>query len=103
MRRGTTATNIFKLPFHMELSDISAVYVTYSQDSKVVVEKALDDISISTDDNIMLTVSLTQEDTLKFSSEKVKIQIRLKTIAGTAMASNIITTYVDEILKEGVI
>lgn len=103
MYRGTTATNTFTLPFYMEIADLSAVYVSYSQNGKVVVEKALNDLSISTKENLIITVSLTQEDTLKFSEGKVKIQIRLKTTTGAAMASDVITTYANEILKDGVI
>lgn len=103
MIRGTTPTNTFILPFYMEVADISALYVTYSQNGIVIVDKSLNDVTISVKDNLIVTLKLTQEDTLKLSEGKVKIQIRLKTSDGVAMASNIVNTYASEVLKDGVI
>ena len=103
MIRGTTPTNAFILPFYMEVADISALYVTYSQNGIVIVDKSLNDVTISVKDNLIVTLKLNQEDTLKLSEGKVKIQIRLKTSDGVAMASNIINTYASEVLKDGVI
>ena len=98
MVRGTTPENIFKLPFILD--DVKSLYVTYSQGDTVVLDKAIDDVII---DGNTITVRLTQEDTLKFSNAQVNIQIRFKTNQGKAMASNIISTYVNNVLKDGVI
>ena len=98
MVRGTTPENIFKLPFILD--DVKSLYVTYSQGNTVVLDKAIDDVII---DGNTITVKLTQEDTLKFSNAQVNIQIRFKTNQGKAMASNIISTYVNNVLKDGVI
>lgn len=98
MVRGTTPENIFKLPFILD--DVKSLYVTYSQGDTVVLDKAIDDVII---DGNTITVRLTQEDTLKFSNAQVNIQIRFKTNQEKAMASNIISTYVNNVLKDGVI
>lgn len=99
MIRGTTPTLQFKLPF--ETSLLSAVYITFAQNEKAVIEKELHDC---TAEGRTLTLRLTQEDTLKLvHSANVAIQLRAKTNAGEALASNIITTSVYKILKDGVI
>ena len=103
MVRGTTPTNTFKLPFYMEIADISEIYVSYSQNGKIKIEKSIGDLIIKYEENLVIVCVLTQEDTLKLSEGKVKIQIRLKTSDGVAMASNIINTYASEVLKDGVI
>lgn len=87
----------------MEISDISALYITYSQGEKVIVDKSIQDITISAEKTLIVSLKLTQEDTLKFIKGNVEIQIRLKTKGGEALASKPINTYVDKILKDGVI
>jgi hypothetical protein len=99
MIRGTTPTLSFKLPF--EISLLEVLYISMSQNGNVVIEKEISDCSI---DGNTLAIKLTQEDTLKFLyGSNVKIQIRAKTKEGEAIASNIITTSVENILKNGVI
>ena len=52
----------------------------------------------------VVTVQLTQEDTLAFQNKgAVQIQIRLRTAAGDALASDIIKVDVGRVLKDGVI
>ena len=50
-------------------------------------------------------VRLSQEDTLRFpaSGGPIRIQLRLRTTAGTALKSGVLTAAPDELLKEGVI
>ena len=100
MTRGTTPTH--KLNVNVNL--ISAkVYVTYKQRGSVIVERSNED----TDDTLIIdeksiTLTLTQEETLKFyANEKVEIQIRAVFEDGEAIASNIVSLYTDKILKEG--
>lgn len=105
MIRGTTPQLIFNLPF--DVSIIKTVWVTFSQ-----FEKEL--FTVETDDVIMsgktITVDLTQEQTLMLEPEtlvkknnNVEIQLRILTTGGDAIASNIMRTSADRILKEGVI
>lgn len=102
MYRGTTPTNIFNVD--VDLTEATEIYITYAQRGKpvpaTVLEKSRSDLTVT---DTQLTVKLTQEDTLKFVSGEVSIQIRAKFSDGTAIASNIIKTTADIILKEGAI
>ena len=51
----------------------------------------------------MISVPLSQEDTLDFSTGAIAVQIRATTHSGLAVASAIKNVNVSEILKEGVI
>ena len=98
MRRGTTPTNTFTVD--TDLTTAVAVFVTYRQGGQVLVEKSIDDLTIT---STAVEVTLTQEDTLAFAQGTVQMQIRAKFGDGAAIASNIIVAPVDQILKDGVI
>ena len=98
MIRGTTPTNIFNVDADMRTA--SAIYITYDQDGTTIFEKELGDITV---EEKKLTVTLTQEETLKLKPMKTRIQIRAKFPDGAAIASNIIETTASAILKDGVI
>lgn len=99
MYRGTTPTLRFKLPF--AVSNIAVAYVTFKQKDATRLEKTLAEATVYDD---TLEYTLTQNDTLGLSSENaVNIQIRVRMNDGTALASKIITTSVNQILKGGVI
>ena len=99
MIRGTTPKLEFTLPF--DTSEIEEAYVTLSQNDVVIVDKPLKDCKC---DAQKLSVRLTQEDTLKLSCDcKTDIQIRVRTKAGDALASDIARVNTDRILKDGVI
>lgn len=99
MRRGTTPTHEFVVD--VDMTSATAIYITYKQRDKVILEKNIDDITV-TDTKLMVT--LTQEETLMFNINNiVEIQIRAKMDTGEAIASNIIKTSAQRILKEGVI
>lgn len=104
MRRGTTVTNTFAID--IDLSDAAAVFITYKQAGYTIIEKTIDDITITEDEehNQTLSVDLSQVDTLAFAAAiPVQIQIRARLVDDSAVASNIINTNVGEILKDGVI
>ena len=99
MRRGTTPTHIFKTSF--DLTDAEVIFITYRQGNKNVMEKTGDDLTVTAEE---ITTKLSQEETLKFStSGSVEIQIRARFPDGSAIASQIIRTSANAILKEGVI
>lgn len=101
MRRGSTPTNVFELD--IDLHD-ATVFVSYEQDKTVVIEKTNDDLSFSQSGNVYtITLTLSQEDTLKFHPGKVEIQIRYVFPTGAADASEIIPTTFERIIKDGVI
>lgn len=100
MRRGTTPTHIFGTD--VDLTDAEVIYITYRQGNKNVLEKTKDDLTSITAEEIR--VELTQTDTLGFSvSGNVEIQIRARFPDGSAIASQVIHTSANAILKEGVI
>lgn len=99
MRRGTTPSNIFTVD--TDLTSAEALYITYRQGYKTVVEKSLTDgIEVTAE---TITVTLSQADTLKFAKGDVEMQIRARFPGGEAIASQIMTAPVEAILKDGVI
>ena len=97
MRRGTTPINTFTTP----ISLIGAtVFVDYEQDRQIVIEKTGEDLTVT---DTEVTLELTQEDTLRLCHGNVFIQIRAVFPDGTALASNIIQTTAERIIKDGVI
>lgn len=101
MRRGTTPINTFTLD--LDLSE-ATVFITYAQRGRVAIEKTGSDLTFDgSGEAYTITVTLTQEDTLALAPEKVNIQIRAVYADGSAIASNIVTTTAEAILKDGVI
>ncbi|MBS4899845.1 hypothetical protein ACMZ8M_02175 [Gardnerella pickettii] len=96
MYRGTTPTNVFRTD--VDLENASVLFVSYKQNGKVVLEKSLEDVSIK---KTLVTVNLTQKETLLFQDGIVTIQIRAKFPDNTAIASNLIRTTAEEIVKDG--
>lgn len=96
MIRGTTPTLEFTLPFSTE--GVEELYITFVQYGRIVLEKTLPECAVQ---DGVLKVQLTQADTLAFSCRQVEIQIRVKFTSGSVLASEIITTSVDRILKDG--
>lgn len=99
MIRGTTPTHNFRLPFSAEM--VSKFKVIYAQDDSVILTK--ENETCECDGNV-IKVRLTQEETLKFDCKKaVQIQIRVLTLGGDALASNIKLVDVDKCLESEVI
>lgn len=101
MIRGTTPTLEFTLPFDCSL--LTEMYITFAQYGTTVLEKSMADCTCS---GTFVTLSLSQEDTLKMKQDRMaiaEVQLRVRTKDGSALASNIMQIRVDRILKEGVI
>lgn len=99
MRRGTTPTHIFKTD--VDLTDAAVIWLTYKVDGVIVIEKEKPDLTVESD---QVSFILTQEETLAIMSGKqVRMQIRARFPDGSAIASQVMATGVDEILKDGVI
>lgn len=97
IRKGTTPTHIFNT--NVDLTEAVALYVTYKQGVRVVIEKELSDCEVTSES---VTVKLTQADSLQLNeAQAVDIQIRAKFSDGTAIASNIIKTDAERVLKGG--
>lgn len=114
MRRGTTPTHTFTLPFDPPKG--CAIRIIYAQgpdhEEKILFERTGDTIDV---DGNVLSVHLTKEETLlfdcsphwqngKFEPYPVKGQVGIETIHGDTLWSNIFTTTVDRCLrKDGVV
>ena len=98
MWRGTTPTHSFTLPPGVRFEDFVMVYLTYAQGGRTVLEKNKDELE-ATDDGFRLIFS--QADTLCFSPGPVSIQVRARFADGRAVASGIISTTAQEVLKDG--
>ena len=97
MIRGTTPQFEFMLPFSTDL--LAEAYITFAQGCNNVLEKDLNDCTCEGEKIIL---RLSQADTLQFNSgKKVDIQMRVKTLEGEALASDMIQTTVERILKDG--
>ena len=97
MRRGTTPTYTFPIPFSID--SIATAKVTFAQ-SGVLVEKKLEDCGRGEDE---ISVKLTQEETFRFSEGAVSIQLRVLTEGGDALASDPMHDMVDGCLDEEVL
>ena len=98
IRRGTTPTHTFTLPFGQD--QIKDIRISYTQDDVEIVVKQLDDCTFNGNDCI---VSLTQVETFSFEEGKADIQIRILTTVDTVLNSDIITRSVYKSLNEEVL
>ena len=98
MWRGTTPVHTFTLPEGVALDDFAVLFVTYAQGGRTVLEKNKDELEAA-DGGFRLVFS--QADTLCFAPGPVKIQLRGRFTDGRAVASDIVSTTAQEVLKEG--
>lgn len=97
--RGTTPTHTFTLPFEREL--VSELRITYAQNKKDIITKEMKDIKFANNEIIL---TFTQEETYQFEADKeVQVQIKIKTIDGLVLNSDIIRMRVDASLDNEVI
>lgn len=97
MRRGTTPT--ITITTDIDLTAAINMFVTFKQNDRIVFEKTLADVEITSESVIC---NLSQEDTLLLKNGIVRFQIRA-TLGDSKVASNVMTASVDEILKGGAI
>lgn len=97
--RGTTHS--FEFDMETDLSEVSVMWVTLSQNGIERVTKETEDVVI---DGQTIKVNLTQEDTLALKPNRTaKIQIRILLNDGTAEITETIEREVHDCLKDGVI
>ena len=99
MRRGTTPTHAFTLPFAVDT--VSNALIVYAQSGEEILRKTVHQCHMSEN---TISVDLTQEETFLFDcGKKVQIQVRVLTADGKALASNIIVADVDKCLSNEVL
>ena len=99
MRRGTTPTHQFVLPFNTEL--ITAAEITYCQGDQIILQKTEEDCVMQ---ETLVSITLSQQDTFKFKENtNVDIQIRVRDKNGTVFASDIMRVSCQSCLSEEVL
>ena len=100
MRKGTTPTLTFELPPDVPVAEIANAKVTLCQ-GDVRLEKKLCDCQTSEN---TLSVKLTQEETLLFACRsRLRFQLRVLTVGGDALATDVMEMFVHELLDEEVL
>lgn len=99
--RGTTPKFIFTLPNSITIDDILNVELVFTQNDEIIIIKKLEDFTTS---NSQLTITLTQEDTLKLKGNSpLYYQIKVLLKDNSIITSDIITNMVYNSLSESVL
>lgn len=101
MYRGTTPTLYLELDTELDLSNVVEMWVTFKSPT-IELTKSLSEVIFDSETNT-ITVTLSQEETLKLFNGKADVQVRLKTSDDLAYATDIVDVEIGRILKEGVI
>jgi len=95
--RGTTPTYNFTLPFDTE--EITKFNLTFVQRGVIVLEKGKNDVLM---DGRTVGYLMSEAETLTLKRGQLKIQLRVG-FTNKRMVSQVITDYVEDILKDGVL
>lgn len=95
IRRGTTPTVKAKIN-NIDIVQIENCYITLEQNHYEITKEAT-----YVGDHYEIT--LTQEETLAFKTGKVRMQVKIKTIDETVLATNIVEKPISEILNEEIL
>lgn len=101
MYRGTTPTICLTVMTSLDLSKIKTVWVTFQN---LVYERTYtgNEVKIVPETKKMY-IEMSQEETLSFSTGKIEVQVRMLMDDDRAYATEIATTTVDDVLRDGVI
>ena len=99
MVRGTTPTVKINID-GCDVTLLSKMFITLKQ-RNVEIEKTIEDITILESNKVSFTLS--QEETLLLNAGLVDMQFRGVDSSGVAVASEIFSSTISDILKEGVI
>lgn len=98
MRQGTTPTIQITIN-EIDFNEMQNIYVVFEQNGYILKKESSD---LNIEGNI-ISVLLTQEETLNFKEGTCNIQLRMITKGGVAIASPIKTTKVYRVLNKEVI
>ena len=101
MYRGTTPTLYLELDTELDLSNLAEMWVTFKSPT-VEITKTLSEVAFDSETNV-ITVILSQNETLQLFNGKADVQVRLRTNDDLAYATDIVDVEIGRILKEGVI
>ena len=101
MIRATTPTHVFTFPYDISPAECTRILITYAQGRQIMLEFEKDELTI---DGQNVSHKFTQEEANVFSAmKKAEIQIRILMDGGEALASNVITVKVDDVLNDEVL
>lgn len=98
--RGTTPEIEITVKTEIDLHQAAEVWIYISQQNKVKVDKKITDVTFNYE-NRMMTVRLSQEDTLGLKEGEALFQIRLLLLDGTALATLAQKVVIKQVYKEG--
>ena len=96
MRRGTTPS--IRITTNADLREAKQIWLTLVDAKKK--ELTIDKTGMTVGET-ELTAALTQAETLAFAEGKISVQLRALLADGTAIASNIVSAALADILKDG--
>lgn len=101
--RGTTPTISAKIPNTIPLDEVSEIWFSISQNGIAIVDRKLSDNTIMIDGQV-ISITLTQEETLKFRTySNVECGIRLRVGDNALATSTPIFAKIIDVTKGGVI
>lgn len=102
MIKGTTPRLHFNLPIETAIIKAAEIVLQYVDNAKTVnIERKLEDCEVG---EKSITAVLTQEETLALPAPSIaKVQLRILTMDGTALATLPFEVKVKELLKESVL
>lgn len=100
MYRGTTPEIVITLPESIDVTEITAAYLTFTQGLNNLFTKELTDMTVDSAKNTIMA-QLSQEETLMFNElANISFQLRFK-IGASAYTTQIFTEPAGRILKDG--
>lgn len=99
MYRASTPRHELKLPW--DKSEIKELWLTYSQNGAIVLEKKHSEDAFDVEDNVW-AVQLTQEETNLFKADYADAQIRILFTDGTSLPSKVFRLPVLAVLNDEV-
>jgi hypothetical protein len=76
--RGTTSTQVFKLPNNVKKSELKDFSVSFRQKNKTILTKGSNDIINASGSDEEIVVSLTPEETLLFNPKIEFVEVQIK-------------------------
>lgn len=100
--RGTTPTIIIEVEDEIDLSYVAQVWIYIYQNKQLKVDKMIEDVQFDYEHNL-ITLRLSQDDTLNCKAGEAKFQIRLLMDNTEALATIGSDVVIYEVYKDGVI
>lgn len=100
MFRGTTPTLYFRINNIEDLSLIKDIWITLKDNKTIVFNKTLLNGEIDVDlENNIISITLTQQETLSIKSDEVKVQLKIRFKDDNVSVSPIFLLKVKEVLN----